>query len=124
MNASKITILFVDDDALIAMCTAEILEDLGYDVIEARSASDALEILRGGRAVDLLITDYSMPKMNGAQLVAAARELRPHLPVLLATGYAELPSNAGVDLPRIAKPYRQEQLAATIAKILTPPSPS
>ncbi len=74
--------------------------------------------------VDLLITDYSMPKMNGAQLACAARELRPGLPILLATGYAELPSNSGVDLPRIAKPYRQDQLAATIAKVLTYPGPS
>jgi signal transduction histidine kinase len=120
MSAPKVTVLVVDDDALISMSTVDMLEDLGHEVIEANSASRALEILRNGSAVDLLITDYSMPKMNGAQLASAARELRPDLPVLLATGYAELPSNSGVDLPRIAKPYRQEQLAATIAKVLTP----
>jgi signal transduction histidine kinase len=123
-NMPKITVLIVDDDALIAMSTVEMLEDLGHDVIEANSASRALEILQNGRVVDLLITDYSMPKMNGAQLAAAARELRPGLPILLATGYAELPSNSGVDLPRIAKPYRQDQLAASIAKVLTHSGPS
>ena len=100
------------------------LEDLGHDVIEVNSASRALDVLQKGRPVDLLITDYSMPKMNGAELASAARVLRPDLPILLATGYAELPSNAGVELPRIAKPFRQEQLAATIAKVLTPARPS
>lgn len=124
MSAPKTTVLYVDDDALIAMCTVEMLEDLGHEVIEANSASGALDILQKGRAVDLLITDYSMPKMNGAELASAARVLRPDLPILLATGYAELPSNAGVELPRIAKPFRQEQLAATIAKVLAPPRPS
>ena len=77
-----------------------------------------LRSLRDNRTVDLLITDYSMPRMNGAQLATAAREIRPELPILLATGYAELPPGFGVDLPRIGKPYRQEQLAAEIVKVL------
>jgi len=115
----KVTILMVDDDALIAMSTVDMLADLGHDVIEANSGARALEVLRSDRAVDLLITDYSMPKMNGAQLASAARELRPGLPILLATGYAELPADSSLDLPRIAKPYLQNQLAATIAKVLT-----
>jgi CheY-like chemotaxis protein/two-component sensor histidine kinase len=114
----KMTILVVDDDALIAMSTVDMLEDLGHDVIETNSGASALDILRDGRAVDLLITDYSMPRMNGAQLAAAAREIRPRLPVLLATGYAELPAGSGVDLPRIGKPYQQDQLAAEITKVL------
>lgn len=124
MSAPKITVLVVDDDALIAMCTVEMLEDLGHDVIEVNSGSRALDVLQNGRPIDLLITDYSMPKMNGAQLASAARELRPDLPILLATGYTELPSSAGVDLPCIAKPFRQEQLAVTITKVLAPPRPS
>jgi PAS domain S-box-containing protein len=114
----KITILVVDDDALIAMSTVDMLEDLGHDVIEANSGDRALEILRGERAVDLLVTDYSMPRMNGAQLAAAARQVRPELPVLLATGYAELPAGSGIGLPRISKPYLQNQLAAEIMKVL------
>jgi nitrogen-specific signal transduction histidine kinase len=85
----KITILVVDDDALIAMSTVDMLEDLGHDVIEANSGDHALEILRDDRPVDLLVTDYSMPRMNGVQLAAAAREVRPELTILLATGYAE-----------------------------------
>ena len=94
------------------------LEDLGHDVIEANSGDHALEILRDDRPVDLLVTDYSMPRMNGVQLAAAAREVRPELPILLATGYAELPAGSSIDLPRIGKPYQQDQLAAEIVKLL------
>jgi PAS domain S-box-containing protein len=116
--AEKITILVVDDDALIAMSTVDMLEDLGHEVIEANSGDRALEILRQDRAIDLLVTDYSMPRMNGAQLAAAARQIRPELPVLLATGYAELPMGSGNGLPKIGKPYQQDQLATEIKRVL------
>ena len=116
--SGKVTVLVVDDDALIAMSTVAMLEDLGHDVIEANSGDRALEILRDNRPVDLLVTDYSMPRMNGAQLAAAAREIRPELPILLATGYAELPAGSALSLPLIGKPYQQDQLAAEIVKIL------
>ena len=118
-TVDKMTILVVDDDALIAMSTVDMLEDLGHHVIEADSGNRALEILRSGRDVDLLITDYSMPRMNGAQLATAARAIRPELPILLATGYAELPGGSGEGLPRIGKPYQQDQLAAEIAKVMS-----
>lgn len=112
------TILFVDDDVIISMVTAMMISDLGHTVLEAASGPRALEILRGGQPVDLLITDYSMPKMSGAELAIAARELRPDLPILLATGYAELPKSVDIDLPRIGKPYVQGQLDAQIRKLL------
>jgi len=67
------------------MSTVGMLEDLGHEVLEAHSGDRALEILRDRRTIDLLVTDYSMPRMNGVQLAAAAREIRPDLPVLLAT---------------------------------------
>ena len=113
-QSQKMTVLLVDDDALIAMTTVDMLEDLGFKVIEANSGNRALEIIRNGSAVDLLITDYSMPRMNGAQLASAVKQVRPELPILLATGYAELPPHSGVALPRIGKPYRQAQLAEEI----------
>ncbi|MFC7397660.1 ATP-binding protein [Chelatococcus sp. GCM10030263] len=119
-TARKLTVLVVDDDALIAMSTADMLEDLGHEAIEANSGSKALEILGNGRSVDLLITDYSMPKMNGAQLAEAVRQALPDLPILLVTGYADLPPGAGQDIPRISKPYQQGQLASAIAKMLAP----
>jgi CheY-like chemotaxis protein len=116
--AEKITILVVDDDALIAMSTVDMLEDLGHEVIEANSGDRALEILRQDRTIDLLVTDYSMPRMNGAQLAAAARQIRPELPVLLATGYAELPTGSGNGLPKIGKPYQQDPLATEINRVM------
>jgi signal transduction histidine kinase/ActR/RegA family two-component response regulator len=117
-RARRITVLVVDDDALIAMSTVDMLEDLGHEAIEAHSGERALDILKDGRRIDLLMTDYSMPRMNGTQLAKAAREVRPELPVLLATGYAELPPGSAIDLPRIGKPYRQNELAAEIDKVL------
>lgn len=117
-DSVRATILVVDDDALIATSTAYLIEDLGHEVIEADSGAGALEILKRGQKVDLLITDYSMPKMTGVQLASAARELRPNLPVLLATGYADLPQGANVDIPRLRKPYQQDQLAAEISRAL------
>jgi CheY-like chemotaxis protein len=91
------------------------LEDLGHKVLEANSGKHALEILSDAERIDLMITDYSMPKMNGIELAMMAQELRPGLPILLATGYAELPSGPSLDFPRIDKPYDQERLAAGIA---------
>jgi CheY-like chemotaxis protein len=114
-DVAAMTVLVVDDDALISMSTVEMLEDLGHTVLEANSGKRALEILRDTEQVDLMITDYAMPKMNGMELATAARELRPDLPILLATGYAELPSGPAIDLPRIDKPYHQDRLAAGIA---------
>ncbi len=115
---SRATILLVDDDALISTSTAYLLEDLGHEVIEANSGADALDILKNGQKVDILITDYAMPKMTGTQLARAARELRPDLPIIIATGYADLPPGSSVDLPRLRKPYRQQQLLSEIAKAL------
>lgn len=115
---ARATILLVDDDPLISTSTAYLLEDLGHDVIEANSAADALDVLKNGRKVDVVITDYAMPKMTGTELADAARELRPDLPVIIATGYADLPPGNSMDLPRLRKPYRQEQLLSEIAKAL------
>jgi PAS domain S-box-containing protein len=113
-----VTILLVDDDALISNSTAYLLEDLGHEVIEANSGASALEVLKKGQKVDLLITDYSMPRMTGIQLAHAARELRPELPILMATGYADLPSGMSMDIVRLRKPYQQHQLVTEIAKAL------
>lgn len=113
-----VTILLVDDDPLICNSTAYLLEDLGHEVIEADSGASALAVLKNGEKVDLLITDYSMPKMTGMQLAAAARALRPNLPIVIATGYADLPAGASMDIARLRKPYQQHQLVAEIARAL------
>ena len=110
-------ILVVDDDALINMSTVDMVQDLGHTVLEAYSGKEALQIL-GSQRVDALITDYAMPGMTGVELANRARELHPGLPILLATGYADLPSGTTTDLPRLAKPYQQTELATQISRLL------
>jgi signal transduction histidine kinase len=114
----RLTLLFVDDDFLISLSTAALLEDLGHDVIKASSGPAALDVLNSGKPIDLLITDYAMPGMTGVQLAEAARKLRPDLPILLATGYADLPARAKIELPRLSKPYQQNQLAERITSLV------
>jgi PAS domain S-box-containing protein len=113
-----VRILMVDDDALIAMASVDMLEDLGHDVVEANSGADALRYLEDGQTFDLMITDYSMPGMTGAELARTVQEKVPGMPILIATGYADLPAGTGINLPRLAKPYSQAQLAAEIGKAL------
>ena len=118
---APVTILLVDDDPLIALVTAGMLTDLGHDVIETQSGAEAVAVLRGEQPVDLMITDFEMPEMTGLQLARVARRLRPGLPILLITGYAELPGGRTTGLPRLAKPYGGSELAAEIAKLLLAP---
>jgi PAS domain S-box-containing protein len=117
VNRSAV-ILFVDDDPLIAMSTTEMLEDLGHHVIGASSGLHALDIIKSEQPIDLMMTDHVMPGMTGIELAAASRRLRPSLPILLATGYAELPEGAQLDLPRLAKPYHQDQLRDRLDQLL------
>ena len=116
--ARSAVILFVDDDPLIAMSTTEMLEDLGHRVIPANSGRNALDILRSGQPLDLMMTDHVMPGMTGIELAAASRQMRPSLPILLATGYADLPEGMQLDLPRLAKPYHQDQLRDRLDQLL------
>ena len=118
VSKRRLTLLFVDDDFLISLSTAALLEDLGHDVIKASSGPAALDVLNSGKSIDLLITDYAMPGMTGVQLAEAARKLRPDLPILLATGYADLPARAKIELPRLSKPYQQNQLAERITSLV------
>jgi signal transduction histidine kinase/CheY-like chemotaxis protein len=117
VNRSAV-ILFVDDDPLIAMSTTEMLEDLGHQVIGANSGLHALDIIKSEQRIDLMMTDHVMPGMTGVELAVASREVRPSLRILLATGYAELPEGAQLDLPRLAKPYHQDQLRDRLDQLL------
>lgn len=89
-GSRRLSILAADDDALVLMNTGDLLEDLGLEVVPAYSSQDALEQL-SGRDFDLVVTDHAMPRMTGAQLIAEAGARKPALPILLATGYADLP---------------------------------
>ncbi|MGO8151537.1 PAS domain S-box protein [Rhizobium leguminosarum] len=117
-NATRrLRIVAVDDDGLVLMNTTLMLEDLGHTVFEAMAGPEALDILRK-QQVDLVICDHAMPRMTGAQLAQAIRSEWPDMPIILATGYAEIPEGAGiVDLPRLGKPFSQAQLAEAISRI-------
>jgi PAS domain S-box-containing protein len=110
----NLTILVVDDDALVSMNTADMLVDLGHCVSEASSGTDALQKLRSNGKFDVVVTDYAMPGMNGLDLAIEIRRTNPALPIILATGYADLPHDAPLEFPRLGKPYTQEQLARTL----------
>jgi signal transduction histidine kinase len=111
-------VLVVDDDPLVSSGTAGMLEDLGHSVLEAASGNAALELLRSEPPFDLVITDHAMPGMSGTELARQLRQTWPTLPVLLVTGYAELPNGENPGLPRLAKPYRQEELGACIVELI------
>lgn len=108
-----LVILAVDDDDLVLINTAGMLEELGHTVFQAGSAADALRMLQQGD-VDLVITDHAMPRMTGAELADALEESHPGLPVIITTGFAELPPHATKRL-RLDKPFRQGDLARIVA---------
>jgi signal transduction histidine kinase/CheY-like chemotaxis protein len=113
------TLLLVDDDDLVRSGTAAMLGDLGYMVIEAAGGAAALELLRAQPGIDALVTDFLMAGMTGGDLLAAARQLRPGLPVLVVTGFADSAS-LQLDAPVLAKPYGAQELAAAVAALLEP----
>src|SRR5437588_4262013 len=114
-EARSLVILAVDDDALVLMNTIAMLEDLGHTVFEAASGEEALDVFRREKDIDVVITDQAMPVMTGTQLAEAIRAERRDLPIILATGFAELPPEAGGDLFKLDKPVPQEALAQAIA---------
>jgi CheY-like chemotaxis protein len=81
-------VLLVDDEALVREVLAEHLEEAGFGVVAAASGTEALALLAAGEAVDALVTDLSMPGMDGLAVIRAAQERRPGLPAVLLTGYA------------------------------------
>lgn len=110
------TVLLVDDEDLVRASTADMLTDLGYRVVEAQTAEDAVRKLDEEIQVDILISDHLMPGMTGADLARAVSRKRPGLPVLLISGYAEA-EGIGVEFKRLTKPFRQSELAAALADL-------
>jgi len=110
----RLVILVVDDDELVLTSTSAVLDDLGFKVIEASGGKRALQLIAENPAIDLMLTDQVMPGMTGLQLAHAVKELRPELPIILATGYAELPSSAPQNIRRLAKPFRLTELTEAI----------
>ena len=113
----SLVVLAVDDDALVLMNTVGMLEDLGHIVFQAYSGTEALDILRREGSVDLVITDQAMPKMTGTQLAKAIRKEWPEMQVVLATGYAEMKPEEEMGLPKLSKPFFEDDLAAALREI-------
>ena len=110
-------VLVVEDDEMVAAGTLAMIEDLGHSVLEANSALVALDILEANRDIDIVVTDHAMPGMNGTELARRIRKTRPELPVILVTGYADLPNGSDPSLPRLNKPYRQQELGDLITTL-------
>jgi PAS domain S-box-containing protein len=109
-------VLAVDDDRLVLFNTAAMLEDLGHTVAEATSGEEALELLKQ-QSFDLVIADQAMPKMTGVQLMGAIREHWPNLPVILASGYAEIPGGVEMRAALLSKPFTEQQLAQALTAV-------
>jgi signal transduction histidine kinase/CheY-like chemotaxis protein len=112
----RLTILLVDDDEIVRPATAEMIRDLGHAVIEASGGAEALERLAAGLEVDAIVTDYKMPRLNGAELARRVGRLRPLVPVLIVTGYTGTTEDIS-EFPRLAKPFNQADLAGALAEL-------
>jgi signal transduction histidine kinase/ActR/RegA family two-component response regulator len=112
-------VLIVDDDTLVMTGISAMIEDLGHTAIEAHSGAEAVAKLASGIEIDVVVTDHAMPAMTGLQLARYIRESYPEIPVILATGYAEIPGDAAaLGIPRLAKPCNQYEIAMAIQSAL------
>lgn len=116
--AGRLKILAVDDDGLILMNTSALLEDLGHDVLEANSGEEALALLRAHPDIDILITDQAMPNMTGTQLADHATAERSDLPIILASGYGDIPPGSQQRIVKLGKPFGQAMLDQAISQAM------
>jgi len=110
-------VLLVDDEQLVRDGTAAMLRELGHHVVEAGGAGEALEKLQEGLQVDVVVTDYKMPRMDGAVFARRLHRVQPTLPVLLITGYSGHAEDTH-GLSRLAKPFRQADIAAALEELV------
>jgi signal transduction histidine kinase len=113
----RLSVLLVDDEDIVRVATAEMIRDLGHDVEEAGSGAEALASLERGLSVDVMITDYMMPGMDGAMLARRVRKTHPELPILLITGYTGHTEEV-LHLPRLAKPFGRTEIGEALVDIL------
>jgi CheY-like chemotaxis protein len=118
MSTTSSTILVVEDDAIVRMLIVDVLEELEYTVLEAEDGEAALQVLENeSNVIHLMMTDHGLPGISGKELAAKTRELRPSLPILFASGYAE-----NIDVPdgmhSIGKPFSIDQLRDKVKSIL------
>lgn len=115
-------VLVVEDETVVRALIVEVLNELGYNALEAADGPSGLEILQSARPIDLLITDIGLPGLNGRQIADAARVRRPELKVLFMTGYAENAASASgfleAGMAMMTKPFAMEELAQRIRGVL------
>ncbi|PVZ59096.1 response regulator [Pseudomonas sp. B1(2018)] len=117
-SANAYTILVVEDDAIVRMLIVDVLEELEFEVLEADGSEQALETLRdSNQHIDLMMTDVGLPIMDGRELATLARTIRPDLPILFASGYAES-IDVPADMHVIGKPFSIDQLRDKVKGIL------
>lgn len=116
----SLQILLVDDDPLVLISTRAMLEDLGHRVVSASGGHEALTLLEQQTVVDLAITDMVMPEMTGIELADNITRLLPGLPIILSSGFAEMPLATTTKLTRLPKPFDQATLAKLIADTYPP----
>ncbi len=118
-------VLLVDDDSAVREITATLLTELGYTVVEAGSGGAALDMLQRRADIDLMLLDFAMPGMNGAEVAREARARRPDLPILFVTGYADTEALAHADeCGIIQKPFDDHELASKVGSVLRPANPT
>ena len=110
-------VLIVDDDASVRETVAEMVGSLGFSIIVAESGHQALNQLAAEPRIDLVITDFAMPELNGAEVAHRARQLRPGLPIIFVTGFADIESLRGEEWV-LQKPFRRDGLAAKLRAAL------
>jgi CheY-like chemotaxis protein len=112
-------ILVVDDDSQVRRYIVDSLREFRYQVIDAANGAAALEVLRM-QSIDLLIADFAMPGMNGAEVARAAREIRPDLRILMISGYADSEAvESAIGSGRLLrKPFNVGELSAAVANVL------
>jgi signal transduction histidine kinase/CheY-like chemotaxis protein len=115
--------LLVDDEDLVRSSTADMLVEMGFQVIESNSGADALQKLTRLPHIDLLVTDHLMPAMTGPELARAVRRERPRTAIVVISGYSEA-SDMPPDLLHLEKPFLQADLATTVARALSVPAAS
>jgi PAS domain S-box-containing protein len=115
--ARPMVVVAVDDDALVLAGTVAMLEDLGHTVWPATSGQQAFDLVMREQDVSMVIADQVMPGMTGAELVRKLKEARPRVPVILATGFGEIPPDLDAMALRLAKPFDQDQLSEAIRSV-------
>jgi signal transduction histidine kinase/ActR/RegA family two-component response regulator len=116
--ARPLSILLIDDEEIVRTATAEMIRDLGHEVVEAAGGAEALGKLAAGLRVDAVVTDYKMPRIDGAELSRRVNAIRPGVPVLIITGYTGTTEDI-LKLPRLAKPFTQADLASALADLVS-----